>query len=160
VVQIIAIIQSGECDARAILELQKQAYQTEAELYNDFSIPPLTQTLDDIKGQYQTHIFLKAVKNSAIIGSIRAYEKNGTSHIGRLIVHPDHQNKGIGKRLMHEIENCFATTGRFELFTGSKSEKNLHFYQKLGYRIFNYEKLNDAIEFVYLEKIMASKSPI
>jgi hypothetical protein len=32
-------------DAPAILELQRNAYRSEAVLYNDWSIPPLTQTL-------------------------------------------------------------------------------------------------------------------
>lgn len=159
-VQIIVISQSGRSDAKAILELQKMAYQSEARLYNDFSIPPLTQTLDDIEEQFQTHIFLKALNHSAIIGSVRAYEMNGTCYIGRLIVHPDHQNKGTGKRLMSEIEKRFKKTERFELFTGSKSEKNIRFYQRFGYHIFKYEKLNDVIEFVYLEKIPASESSI
>jgi hypothetical protein len=42
-------------------------------LYDDYSIPPLTQTLDDIKAQFHIHVFLKTVNNSAIIGSVRAY---------------------------------------------------------------------------------------
>ena len=32
-------------DAEAILDLQKRAYASEAEIYNDYNIPPLTQTL-------------------------------------------------------------------------------------------------------------------
>ena len=31
-------------DAKEILDLQKLAYVSEAEIYNDYSIPPLTQT--------------------------------------------------------------------------------------------------------------------
>jgi hypothetical protein len=33
-------------DAEEILALQKLAYQSEAEIYNDFGIPPLVQTLE------------------------------------------------------------------------------------------------------------------
>lgn len=33
-------------DAKEILELQKLAYVSEAEIYNDYSIPPMMQTLD------------------------------------------------------------------------------------------------------------------
>ncbi len=32
-------------DAEEILSLQKLAYRSEAEIYNDFNIPPLVQTL-------------------------------------------------------------------------------------------------------------------
>lgn len=140
-------------DAGAILELQKLAYQSEAMLYNNFTISPLIQTLEDIKKQFCNHIFLKAVLFNTIIGSVRAYENRGTCYIGRLIVNPDNQNKGIGKRLMSEIEGCFSRVNRFELFTGSKSLKTISLYKKLGYRIINSEKINNDLEFVYLEKL-------
>ena len=39
------ITQATAEDAAAILALQRLAYQSEAEVYGDFSIPPLTQTL-------------------------------------------------------------------------------------------------------------------
>lgn len=145
-------------DAEEILALQKLAYQSEARFYHDYSIPPLTQTPDDIREQYKTHIFLKAVIKNDIIGSVRAYEKDGTCYIGRLIVHPDQQNKGIGKQLMNRIETCFEKAGRFELFTGSKRENSIRFYQKLGYQVFKYEKLNEAVEFAYLEKRLSAGS--
>jgi ribosomal protein S18 acetylase RimI-like enzyme len=149
----ITITRSDRNDAKAILELQKLAYLSEAQFYHDSSIPPLVQSLANLESEYQTHVFLRAIRNGEIIGSVRAYEKDRTCHIGRLIVNPDHQNKGIGKQMMNRIEEEFSDSLRFELFTGSRSGKNLAFYQKLGYRIFRYGKLNDMIEFAYLEKI-------
>jgi hypothetical protein len=53
---------------------------------------------------------------------------------------------------MREIENCFHDSKRYELFTGSKSIKNIYFYKKLGYNIFKTEKLNNQVDLVYLEK--------
>jgi len=38
-------------DAEAILSLQKRAYESEAKLYNDWGIPPLTQSLDSLKAE-------------------------------------------------------------------------------------------------------------
>ncbi len=89
--------------AEAILALQRTAYQQEAVLYDDFSIPPLTQTLQDISSIFISHVFLKATLGDVIIGSVRANCDAGTCHIGRLIVHPDFQQKGIGTRLLSEI---------------------------------------------------------
>ena len=40
------ILRADLADAAAILELQKRAYQQEAALYDDWTIPPLTQTPD------------------------------------------------------------------------------------------------------------------
>jgi ribosomal protein S18 acetylase RimI-like enzyme len=145
-------------DAEEILVLQKLAYRSEAEIYNDFNIPPLVQTLESIEKDFENQYFLKAVMDGKIIGSVRAYTKEGTCYIGRLIVHPDFQNRGIGTDLMNEIERIFNTCRRFELFTGDKSERNLYFYQKLGYKIFKKAKITDQTMVVYLEKKIEGKS--
>ena len=146
------IEQALERDLLDILELQKLAYQSEAEIYNDYSIPPLTQTLDEIKEDFTFQVFLKAVIKNKIIGSVRAYKEEDTLYIGRLIVHPDVQNQGIGKRLLKEIEAKFNDVKRFELFTGYKSKKNLNLYRKFGYSIFKSEKISENLTLDYLEK--------
>jgi ribosomal protein S18 acetylase RimI-like enzyme len=139
-------------DAEQILELQKLTYISEAEIYTDYNIPPLIQTLEEIIREFDEQLFLKATIDNTIIGSVRAYLQNSSCFIGRLIVHPDHQNRGIGTKLMCEIENRFSHADRFELFTGHKSEQNINFYQKLGYNIIGIEQINDNLKFVYLEK--------
>jgi ribosomal protein S18 acetylase RimI-like enzyme len=139
-------------DAEEILSLQKLAYQSEAEIYNDFNIPPLVQTLEEIKKDFGIQFLLKAVMDEKIIASVRAHTKEGTCYIGRLIVHPDFQNRGIGTKLMYEIEKIFSTCQRFELFTGARSERNLYLYKKLGYKIFKTAKITDQTTIVYLEK--------
>jgi hypothetical protein len=58
-------------DAAAILELQKLAYQSEAKLYNDFSIPALIQTMGELEEDFTSKVFLKAQVESKIIGSVR-----------------------------------------------------------------------------------------
>lgn len=145
-------------DAAAILELQQKAYQEEAKIYNDYNIPPLRQTLAEIQADFERQLFLKAVATNSqepipkIISSVSAYIKEGTCYIGRLIVDPNWQNKGIGSQLMKEIEQSFEQASRFELFTGYKSERNLYLYQKLGYRVFKNQPVADNLTLVYLEK--------
>lgn len=139
-------------DLKEILSLQKLAYQSEAEIYNDFTIPPLIQTLDEIKQDFSFQIFLKILVKNKIIGSVRAYKENDTCFIGKLIVHPDFQNQGIGTELLNEIEARFDDVKRYELFTGHKSEKNLYLYQKLGFQQFKTEKIHENLHMIYLEK--------
>ncbi|HWQ96011.1 MAG TPA: GNAT family N-acetyltransferase [Candidatus Methylomirabilis sp.] len=152
------IEQAKVSDAEEILSLQKLSYKSEAEIYNDFNIPPLTQTLEEMKRDFGDQIFLKAVIEGKIIGSVRAIAKEDSCDIRRLIVHPDFQNRGIGTKLINEIEGVFNTSRRFELFTGHKSEKNIHIYQKLGYKTFKTEKITDNIIFMYMEKTNSSKT--
>ena len=145
------ISKSVEADAPEVLQLQYLAYQSEAEIYNDFSIQPLTETLDDLLAEYRKGIVLKAVNGDKIIGSVRAYAEGDTVYVGKLIVHPDYQNRGLGKRLLETIESRLQKK-RFELFTGGKSERNLQFYEKAGYTRFKEETGESGITYVYLEK--------
>lgn len=71
-------------DLEEILALQKLAYRSEAEICNDFSIPPLLQTIEDIKNEYAYKTFLKAVDSGRIIGSVRANVNNNSCYIGKL----------------------------------------------------------------------------
>ena len=132
--------------------MQKLAYQSEAERYGNYDIPPLKQTIAEIREQFKTHIFLKAMSDGRIVGTVRAHEENGTCHIGRLAVDPDKQNRGIGTALMKAIEECYKPE-RFELFVGSKSENNIYLYQKLGYSTYKAERYECGdIEIFYMEK--------
>ena len=146
------IEQVNSGDLQEILNLQKLAFQGQAEIYKDYTIAPLVETMEEIQTAFQSHSFLKYNENDKIIGSVRCLVENDTCYIGRLIVHPDYQNKGIGTILMHEIENIHANCSRFELFTGHKSERNLHLYKKLGYKSFKQEDTDSEIILIYLRK--------
>ncbi len=138
-------------DSQEILSLQKLAYQSEAAIYNDYEIPPLTQSMESIESQFDDHTFLKVVVDGKIVGSVRAKNDGDTCYIGRLIVHPDFQNQRIGTKLMNEIEKLHEAH-RYELFTGSKSERSLYLYKKLGYCEFRTEDQTDNVKIVFLQK--------
>ena len=146
------ITKAEEADLLAILELQYQAYQSEALLYEDYNIPPLKQTLAEIEKEYEEWTIYKAMINGNIIGSVRTMIKNETCFIGKLMVQPDYQNQGIGAKLMRTVEESLRNIKKIELFTGDKSTKNIYFYKKLGFNEFKTEKVNDNLSLVYLRK--------
>lgn len=139
-------------DLQKILDLQYLAYQSEAKLFDNTNIPPLRQTLAEVESEYQKGVVLKAVdENNTIIGSVRAYCDNGTVYIGKLMVHPEKQGQGIGTQLLSAMENEYPNQ-RYELFTSSKSKKNIELYERAGYKIFSEKQITDELKFVYLEK--------
>ena len=146
------IIRAEFSDLPAILDLQYLAYQTEAARFGRNDIQPLKETLDELKEQFEQGIFLKLVEDDGTItGSVRAYEKDGTAYIGKLMVHQDHRRKGYATMLLSEIEKCFPGC-RYELFTSTRSIENISLYEKLGYKIFDRRAVDDELVFVYLEK--------
>jgi len=180
-------LRADKTDAPEILALQKIAYQSEAEVYGYDSLPALQQSLDDLENEFErmpnreagllgargaTHstdaaqdriLFLKAVVNSKIIGSVRGYALDDTAHVSRMMVHPYFRGRGIGRRLLTEIEQAFPTVRQFEAFTGHKSRRNLFQLEKRGYQIVKTEPFSPTISWVYLRKDrkpeLAAKAP-
>jgi ribosomal protein S18 acetylase RimI-like enzyme len=140
-------------DLKQILELQKECYQIEAELHNDYNIPPLTQSILSINEEFDEGVsFLKGLVDGQLVGSVRGQIKNNTAYVGRLMVKDEFQNNGFGQALMKKIEDDLKNCNRYELFTGHKSEKNIKLYQKLGYNEIKRQYINDNLTLVYLEK--------
>lgn len=140
-------------DFEDILALQKAAFMEVAKLMNNYEIPPLLQTVQDIQNDFEQCIILKYISvNNQIVGSVRGNMYNGNCcHIGKLIVHPDFQNQGIGRALMHEIEKYFPTCQTFTLFTGEETPNTLYLYNQIGYQVV-YKKEVDGIQLIYMEK--------
>ena len=147
------IARAMPADAEAILALQKLAYESEARLYDDWSLPPLLQTVESLRREIESDVVLKMTDGDAIVGSVRARRDGEVCRVGRLIVAPNLQGRGLGTQLMNAIEREFMQTRKFELFTGSRSERNILLYERLGYRRSREEVLSPAVTLVHLEKV-------
>lgn len=146
------MIQKAEFgDLPDILKLQYLAYQSEADLFGTRDIPPLKQTLEEVVAEYEQGVILKIQDHDKIIGSVRAKQNHDTVFIGKLMVHPDYRRRGLGKRLLSEVERVYPNK-RYELFTSTLSLSNIRLYESVGYKIFHTKKINDKLSFVYLEK--------
>ena len=146
------ITRAERCDLQQILDLQYLAYRSEAELLNDFRIPPLLQTLQELRAEFETGVELKATDGCGrIVGSVRAHTDGCTLFIGKLIVHPQRQGNGIGTEMLESIEKEYPPM-RCELFTSHSSVRNLALYRRLGYRPFREREVYPGMRLVYLEK--------
>ncbi|MFI1017089.1 GNAT family N-acetyltransferase [Streptomyces sp. NPDC020965] len=143
-------------DAEHILKLQYLCYQTEAELYGDYAIEPLTQSLDDLCAEITRGPALVARLGDEVVASVRGrVDEDGTARIAKLIVHPRMRRHGLGGRLLDAIEDHFVTepaAQRFQLFTGHRSEGNLRLYRSRGYVPVASEQVGPRLTIVTLEK--------
>jgi len=142
-------------DAPAIQRLQHLCYRSEAVLYDDWTIPPLTQTLSGLVAEFATHRILVArlgEEGEEIVGSVRGRLDSGVCHVGRLVVHPAARRRGVGSRLMAAIEVEFARAARFEVFTGHLSEDNIRLYRRLGYADSRTVAVSPRLSLVHLQK--------
>ncbi len=147
----IEINRADETDLNAILQIQYAAFREEAEAFNDFLIEPLSQTKADLSREFSYRVFLKAIHNGRIVGSVRVHMDGNTVYIGKLIVQPEYQNQGLGRRLLNVAEILFPHT-RCELNVAKRMYKNIHLYMNCGYIPF--KELNDESGriFIYMEK--------
>jgi GNAT superfamily N-acetyltransferase len=137
----------------AILQLQKKAFYGQAIIYNDFGLQALTQTIDDINAEFRHKTFFKLEHDGRIIASIRCYIKDHILFLEKLIVDPDFQNKGIGTKIILEIEKRYSQVAHdFALYTGDKSSRNLHVYRKLGYKEIRQEPTTRGFNLIYMVK--------
>jgi ribosomal protein S18 acetylase RimI-like enzyme len=147
-----AIVDALPGDAEGILALQKLAYEREARRYDDWTIPPLIETLDSVRAQIAEHVVLKAIVEGRLAGSVRGVVTDRICEVCRLSVDPALQRRGIGSALIVAIEQRFPDVEAFELFTGNRSVENLRLYDRHGYRHTRTKVLSRAVSLIYLRK--------
>jgi predicted N-acetyltransferase YhbS len=128
------ILRADDSDAEAIHALRMAVFAKVAEDYADPELPPLDDTLEEVRAELETRLVLKAVEHDRVVGTVGASEDDGVVLIGRLAVDPAHEGHGIGLALARAAEDAFPQARRFEVFTGDKSRRSLAIWRKLGYR--------------------------
>lgn len=151
----VRIERAGVADAGEILTAQRAAYVTEAQRHGDPFLPPLVESLDQLRKAIGEAIVLKATAGRRLVGAVRGRFNDRTCLIGRLVVVPDQQGRGIGSALLRAIENEAA--GRADtlvLFTGHLSDGNIRLYRRLGYAETHRERVAGHLTLVHLRKAL------
>nr|WP_275585550.1 GNAT family N-acetyltransferase [Blastococcus saxobsidens] len=91
-----------------------------------------------------------------LVGAVRTRERDGTLHVGRLVVAPDLQGRGIGSLLLTAAEEAGGLP-RAALFTGHLSEANLRLYRRAGYVETHREDVHPGLRLVHLVKATAGQ---
>lgn len=122
-------------DAGELFTLQRAAFFAEAVLNGSVELPPLKQTLQELRDSIGIGTVLVARRGGRLVASVRAdLQPDGVWHVGRLMVAPDLQGQGLGSRLLAEIEErAPRCAGSIRLVTGRASSANIDFYKRRGY---------------------------
>ncbi|MGW0857734.1 GNAT family N-acetyltransferase [Streptomyces sp. NPDC002690] len=152
----VIISAAGQDDAEQLFRLQYLCFQSEAELYGNYRIDPLVQTLESVQDELATDLVFVARLGDEVVGAVRGFTaEDGTGRIGKLCVHPRLQGHGLGARLLRAAETGLAAeraATRFQLHTGHRSEGNLRLYRRAGYAQVGAETGEDGVRLILLEK--------
>ncbi|RNM15831.1 tRNA (guanosine(37)-N1)-methyltransferase TrmD [Nocardioides pocheonensis] len=127
-------------DAGELFTLQRACWVQEMQANPGVVIPALEESFDDLRRWLATDTVLVARSAGRLVGAVRARlhprSEGDVWDIGRLMVAPDLQGRGLGRVLLTRIEErAPATATLFELFTGAGSARNQKMYRKAGYRL-------------------------
>ncbi|CAM5786266.1 MULTISPECIES: GNAT family N-acetyltransferase [Brevibacillus] len=115
-----------------LFDLQKAAYQVEAELINFFEIPPLKESFQEF--QQCGEEFLGYFIDNKLAGAISYTIENEELTICRMVVHPAHFRKGIAQKLLVAMELQNANCSAFKVATGRENTPAKNLYEKNHYQ--------------------------
>lgn len=142
--------------AGELLTLRRAAFVTEAQMYGDPNIPPLTQTLEELTTDLNREdvVTLAARLGHRLVGSVRVELEDGKATLGRLAVAPDLQGQGIGTQMMLAVlPHLPDETTEIWVFTGKDSKQNISLYERNGYE-HQHEQVAGDLTYAYLRKIL------
>ncbi|MDQ0378973.1 GNAT family N-acetyltransferase [Amycolatopsis thermophila] len=129
-------VRLADADAGELLTLQRAAFVTEARAHRDLDIPPLRETLDELRAVLaDPDVLTWGVRDSGrLVAAVRIRIRGEVAEVGRLAVAPDRQGHGLGSALMRAVEERLPPPVRvLRLFTGELSAGPLRLYARLGY---------------------------
>jgi tRNA (guanine37-N1)-methyltransferase len=126
-------------DAEELTVLQRACWLSEAVANASLDMPALTENVDEVRDgivAWQTWVVRSGGRLVASVRARVSTEAPGQWEIGRLMVAPDLQGRGIGRALLEYAEGAAPVgTTRLWVNTGSRSSANLRRYRRAGYRV-------------------------
>ena len=126
-------------DAGELYTLQRACWLQELVANPGVEIPALTESLDDVRrwlGEW-TVMVARDPASGRLVGAVRGrLDAHAEWDIGRIMVAPDLQGRGLGRALLELVEDLAPREARtFVLFTGAESVDNIRMYKKAGFRL-------------------------
>lgn len=129
------VVPAARADAGEILTLQRACWVQEALANRTLSVPALHESLDEVLASLERWDTYVVRENGRLIGSVRGLLVEGEYEVGRLMVAPDLQGRGLGRLLLDHILRAGPAGVPFLLATGALSVDNQRMYCAAGFEI-------------------------
>ncbi len=131
-----AISLAAPSDAAELFTLQRACWVQEQQANPGVHIPALHEDFEDVMAWLDDWTTLVVRIGGRLVGAVRGRQEGETWDVGRVMVAPDLQGRGLGRVLLDAIEQAAPdeVTG-YMLFTGEHSERNIRMYKQAGYRL-------------------------
>ncbi len=136
--------------AKRIHFIFQESYAVEAKLLNAIDFPPLKRGLTDFIAS--TTIFYGYFKEGIMIAVIETKGDQERAHIQSLVVLPDFFRKGIAKKLIGYVFDCYGSNV-FTVETGADNIPARALYRKFGFQLVKEWDTDHGIRKVAFEKL-------
>lgn len=139
-------------DVPALLDLQRKAFGPICEDLGWDDAPILSERLEQVYEEFAKCTTMKVQnQDGVVIGSVFGRLENDSLYIGRLMVLPEYQQNGIGKRLFREIQSRIPHHHAW-LCTCQQVRPPYEFYLREGFKPYKSEQVGSGLTWVYMEK--------
>lgn len=153
---VVDVVRAQPADVDWVLKLQYLCYQVEARRYDVWDLGALTQSAVGLAEEVTGGgVLVVRTAGGEVMGSVRTTTDGGIAHVGRLVVHPRVQRRGIGTRLLQTALRSVAERaadegiGCAEAYTGHRSTEFAATFLRCGLREAERRRVSDVLELVY-----------
>jgi len=130
------IVPATRADAPELLVLQRACWVQEALANESLEIPALHESLEQVVASFEVWHWYAVRAAGRLVGAVRGRLEGDAWDIGRVMVAPDLQGRGLGRALLEHVQAVApAAATSYVLFTGAGSLDNLRMYKKAGFRL-------------------------
>jgi len=118
--------------AERLHAIHRAAYAQEAELLGARDFPPRDRTVEQLRSGDESWLGIYRGGTLAAAVALEPGEAPGSLHIAALVVAPEHQRRGLGRRLVEEVLER-GDGAAVTVSTGAANRPALKLYASLGF---------------------------
>jgi GNAT superfamily N-acetyltransferase len=149
---------AANSDAKAIFDIQVNAFMPLLEKYKDYQTNPANETIERVITRINNPQggFFKILADNHLVGAICVIRKEDEQFwISPMFILPEYQGKGLAQRAITLVEKLFPQAISWELATILEEERNSYLYEKMGYIKTGVKKdLNNQTTLIFYKKAL------